>query len=88
MDILFDALLSAFAVSYLVELITTVTDTFIKTAIVRGVLTLPLAFISNWFLNITGFSLVIAGLASAFLSLSFMVLINRAAQPVQVINRR
>ena len=88
MDILFDALLSALAVSYVVELVTTVTDSFIKTALVKGVLTLPLAFIANWFLNVTGFPLVVAGLASAFLSLASMVLINRAAQPVQVINRR
>jgi hypothetical protein len=88
MDILFDAILSALAVAYLVELVTTVTDSFLRTAIVKGVLTLPLAFIANWFLDITGFTLVIAGLASAFLSLAFMVLINRAAQPVQVINRR
>ena len=88
MDILFDAILSALAVSYLVELVTTVTDSFIRTALVKGFLTLPLAFVANWFLDVTGFTLVIAGLATAFLSLSFMVLINRAAQPVQVINRR
>jgi hypothetical protein len=39
--------------------------------------------LANWYLNITGFTLVVSGFATAFASLALIMLTSR---PVQVFN--
>jgi hypothetical protein len=83
MDILISVIISGMAVSYVVGFIASLAEGFFSPRIVKMVLTIPLSFMANWYLDITGFTLVVSGLATAFASLVLLMLTSR---PVQVIN--
>jgi hypothetical protein len=85
MDILIAVIISGMAVAYVTEFISTLTDDFFKPALVKRILTLPLAYGACWYMDITGFALVISGPAAAFISLALLLILNR---PVIVNNSR
>lgn len=62
MDILFLAIITGMAVSYLVEFI----SLWVLPRVVRLVLTLPLSALALWLLGLTNYQLAIATLAAAF----------------------
>ena len=81
MDILFLALVSGMAVSYVVELISLV----IQPRVVRLSLTLPLSVLSAWLLGLTNFQLAIAALAAAFFAQLIARLLDK---PIVIQNQR
>jgi hypothetical protein len=82
MDTLFSVLISGMAVAYLVELISL---SGLSPKRVKLIVTLPSSYLFCWYLGITGFPLVVAGCATAFVSLILLLLV---APPVQVVRNR
>ena len=88
MDILFIVIISGMAVSYITELLSNVVGEYFSPRIIKLVLTLPLSFLSVWFLNLSGFEVVVGGFAAAFFSLAVLQLLNRPVTIANVSNRR
>lgn len=88
MDILIGIIISGIAVSFSIEFVNVVTENFFSAKILRAVLTLPLAFYAAWLLGITGFTLVVAGPAAAFISVAATQIVTRPASVAQVVSRR
>ena len=84
MDTLILVIISGMATGYILEFIGSFmsSDRWLK-----RILTLPLSYGAAWLLGITGLSLVVVGLASAFFSLSVLHLLNRPVT-INTINRR
>jgi ABC-type bacteriocin/lantibiotic exporter with double-glycine peptidase domain len=84
MDILIVVLISGMATSYITEFIGSFmnSDRWLK-----RILTLPLAVVSCWIMGVTGLQLVVVGLASAFVSLAILLLLNRPVT-INTITRR
>lgn len=89
MDILITVILVGFAVSFVVETLTNLTEVFLSARLLRHLLTAPLAFLGCWQLGYFGVTLVVAALAAGFFSLATSRLVNKSANvATQVINRR
>lgn len=79
MDTLIVVILSGMGVAYITELIATIGEGLFSARIIRLVLTLPLAILACWFLDLTGFELAVGSSAAAFFSLALLRLINKPA---------
>jgi hypothetical protein len=88
MDTLIGIVISGLAVSFTIEYINTLTGNFFNPAIVRMILTLPLAFIACWYLDITSFTLVVAAPAAGLVSVAVTQLVTKPASVTQVVPRR
>ena len=85
MDILISVIISGMAVSYLVELISSLQ--FFSSRLIKLTLTLPLSLLFMWFLDFTVFELFVGGFAAAFISLALLQLVNRPVT-IQNLNTR
>lgn len=88
MDILFIVIISGMAVSYITELLSSVVGEYFSPRLIKLILTLPLSFVAVWFLDLTGFEVVVGGLAAAFFSLAVLQLLNRPVTIANIANRR
>jgi hypothetical protein len=88
MDTLIGIIISGLAVSFTIEYINTLTGNFFSPALVRMILTLPLAFLACWYLNIFGFTLVVAGPAAGLVSVAVTQFVTKPASVTQVVPRR
>ena len=77
MDILIQTVLSGLAVAYVVEFLTSLVESFISARLIRQVVTPPLAFYGCWLFSITGFPLIVCGLAASFVAMLLMKLVNK-----------
>jgi hypothetical protein len=84
METLIVVIISGMATGYILEFIGSFlsSDRWLK-----RILTLPLSYSAAWLMGITGLSLVVIGLASAFFSLSILHLLNRPVT-INTITRR
>lgn len=87
MDILLFVIISAMAVGYVTEFVGALLKSFFNPLISKHVLTAPLSYAACWYLNITGFELVIAGLATAFLATATTAIVNRVLEAPVVVDR-
>jgi hypothetical protein len=87
MELLINILISAFAVSYITELVSTLLSRIIDPKIVRILLTAPLSYYALWLLGSTGNPLLVAGAAVAFISLATLQIVNRPVT-ITTSNRR
>jgi hypothetical protein len=85
MDTLFYVIIAALAVGYLTELVGV---TILDSRILRGIMTPILSYFACWLLDLTGFTLAVAGCSAAFLATAITALLNRVLSSPQVINRR
>lgn len=83
MDTLSTVIISAMAVSFIIELISSLTGKLFSPRIIKLTLNLPLSYAAVWYMGLTGFPLIVSGLAVAFASLALLLLIS---PPIQVIN--
>lgn len=88
MDILFVAIVSGMAVSYITELLSSVAGTVISPRLIKLTLNLPLSLLACWYLDLTGFELIVGGFAAAFFSLAVLQLLNRPVSVTNLTNRR
>jgi hypothetical protein len=69
METFFVVLISGMAAGYVVEFLVTFTERFFSAKILRAIFTLPLSYLAAWLLGLTGLTLIVSGLASAFFAL-------------------
>jgi phosphotransferase system glucose/maltose/N-acetylglucosamine-specific IIC component len=84
MNTLIIVLISGMATSYIIEFIGSFMD---SDRWIKRILTLPLAVTASWIMGITDLPLVVVGLASAFVSLAILLLLNRRVT-INTITRR
>ena len=87
MDSLISILISGMAVAYVIELLVFLTSSVLNPKFVKMGLTLPLSVLSCYLLGVTGWSLIIFGLAASCIALIVVFFVNRPT-PNQVITTR
>jgi hypothetical protein len=88
MDIFANVLLAGFALAYFVELLGAFLRSYRSDKLFKHLITPPLAFAACWYLNIVGFSLVVAGLATCFIATALRIVLDAITSKPQVIQRR
>jgi hypothetical protein len=69
MENFFVVIISGMAAGYVVEFLVTLTERFFSAKILRAIFTLPLSYLAAWASGLTGLTLIVSGLASAFFAL-------------------
>lgn len=90
MEFLIVVVISGLAVGFSTELIGTVVERFTSYSarILKQILSAPFGALYAYLLGVTGWSLLVGGLASGFLALVIMFFVNRPVQIQQVISQR
>ena len=81
METFFVVIISGMAAGYVVEFLVALVERFFSAKILRAIFTLPLSYLASWALGLTGLTLAVAGLASAFFAL---VIIGLTVKPTVV----
>lgn len=84
MDILFQVILSSFAVAYVIELANSFLP--VESRILKLTLNLPLSVLFCWLIGISGTTLIVAVPATSFIALSVIVIVTRLS--ITQIDRR
>jgi ABC-type bacteriocin/lantibiotic exporter with double-glycine peptidase domain len=87
MELLSIVVVSGLAVGYVVELTTSLLGRLFSPRIIRAIVNLPLSLLSCYLLGVTSWPLVVTTLASGFISLAVILLVNRPSE-IQQVNRR
>jgi hypothetical protein len=87
MNTLIVVLISGMAAGYVVELLVAITERWLSSKVLRAIITAPLSVLAAYTFGLTGWMLLVVGLAAAFFAL---VVINLIIKPevVQTITRR
>lgn len=77
MEIIIYVALSGMAVAYLIELIQSFSSRAVSNKMLKQIITAPLSYLACWFFGIVGFQLAVCGIATAFIALALLLLINK-----------
>lgn len=90
MDLLIAIIISGLAVGFASELVGALVERFTVwyTPVFKQVVAAPFGALFAWLLGVTGWEILVAALASAFLALVIMFWVNRPVQIQQVMSRR
>jgi hypothetical protein len=88
MDKLSVVFISGFAVAYLTEFLGLVLPINWSAKLFKNIAIFPLSYVACWFLDMVGFTLVVSGLATAFVATTLTVILNLVTSKPQQINRR
>lgn len=88
MDILIAVIISGFAVGYVVELVSSLLDSWVSPRLIKLLLTLPSSLVFLWTLGFNGPHFFVGSLAAAFVSLATMLFVSKPVEVTQVVNRR
>jgi hypothetical protein len=89
MNLLISVIIAGCAVGFSTELFGAFLERFTSwyVPIIKQTLAAPLGALFAWLLGVTGWPLLVVALASAFITLSIMAIINRPINIQQVISR-
>jgi len=88
MDTFFVVIISGMAAGYVVEFLVTILEKLISGRVLRTILTAPLSILATWLFGLSGWLMVVAGLAAAFFALVILGLINKPQVVTAPLTRR
>jgi len=88
MDIFISILISGFAAGYIVEFLGSLLGRWIRTNILKQILTLPISFGALWMLGINDPKIFVYTAASGFVALVIVAFVSKPVEVTQVVNRR
>jgi len=88
MDSFINILISGMAVAYIIELLVSLTGSVLSPKFLKISLTLPLNVVSCYLLGVTGWSLIIFGLAASCIALIVVFFVNRPTSNQVITTRR
>jgi hypothetical protein len=87
MDIFISILISGFAAGYIVEFLGSLFGRWIRTNILKQILTLPISFGALWMLGIYDPKIFVYTAASGFVALVIVAFVSKPVEVTQVVRR-